>query len=152
MHNSKPTAGDNFFAGKGTVLLNTVVKQPLTIFYQLGLISASENVPAWSFWRGESFPLGKRQALVDTLLMLIVIKANKVVPCWWMMWTIAFHFKCEWKRKIPKLIYFWWWWYSGDDTALFSGVAHLFTFITDAANVHGWFDKAFKYDLTRVAM
>ncbi|NLU97613.1 hypothetical protein B6N13_05790 [Marinomonas sp. UCMA 3892] len=148
---SKHTAGDNFFAGKGTVLLNTDGEATVDdAFIQLGNST-------WDFQLGRFeainlFPLAK-----DTLIVHVsddyVYQANKVRGrIGDGGGQIAFHYNASEKLKfeIDTL-------YGdgstkaddtspyGDNTTAISGIRPSVTFITDAATISVGYESV-KYD------
>ena len=145
---SKHTSGDNFFAGKGSVLLNTDGEATVDdAFIQLG-----NNV--WDFQLGRFeginlFPLGK-DTLVKHVEGVTVYEANKVrgrVKDGG--GQIAFHYKASEmvKFEVDTL-------YGdgnviddGDNTTAISGVRPSVTFVTDVATISAGFESV-KYDKT----
>ena len=145
---SKHTSGDNFFAGKGTVLLNTDGEATVDdAFIQLG-------DSTWDFQLGRFeginlFPLAK-----DTLIVHVsddyVYQANKVRGrVGDGGGQIAFHYKASEmvKFEVDTL-------YGdgnviddGDNTTAVSGVRPSVTFVTEAATISAGFESV-KYDKT----
>jgi hypothetical protein len=148
---SKHTSGDNFFAGKGSVLLNTDGEATVDdAFIQFGN-------SAWDFQLGRFeainlFPLAK-----DTLIVHAiddsVYEANKVRGrVGDGGGQIAFHYKASEALKFEvdtiygdgdpddsTVVG------NGDDTTAISGVRPSVTFVTDAATISAGFESV-KYD------
>jgi len=143
---SKHTAGDNFFAGKGTVLLSTDGEATVDdAFIQLG-----NN--AWDFQLGRFeainlFPLAK-----DTLIVHVnddyVYQANKVRGrIGDDGGQIAFHYNASEKLKFEVDTVFGDDDTDGDNATAISGIRPSVTLVTDAATITAGYESV-KYDLT----
>jgi hypothetical protein len=143
---SKHTAGDNFFAGKGTVLLNTDGEATVDdAFIQLG--NNAWDVQLGRFEGVNLFPLGK-DTMVEHVANVDVYQANKVRGrAGDDGGQIAFHFNASENVRFEIDTIFGDDDAAGDDTAAISGVRPSVTFITDAATFTAGFESV-KYDLT----
>ncbi|ETI59906.1 carbohydrate porin [Marinomonas profundimaris] len=143
---SKHTSGDNFVAGKGTVLLTTGGKAVVDDAYiQLG--NSAWDVQLGRFEGVNLFPLGK-DTMVAHVKDVSVYQANKVRGrAGDDGGQIALHFNATENVKFEIDTIFGDDDTAGDDTAAISGIRPSVTVVTDTATFTAGFESV-KYDLT----